>query len=356
MSHAWVWVTVGVLTLVLTCVVIWNATWVNTKPHITYVAYQPDRQEGAYPVDAVYTWVNPADETWQKAYAIATGKSDTSKRRFNNNSRLAADAELQTSMELLLKHCPWVRTVYVATMRPQVPPFLVKPEFRSLVDSGRVKVVHHDEFFEHPDTLPVFSSRPIEGNLHRIPGLSKQWLYLNDDMMTGKPVQKNMLFHDGKPVIRGLWMPVHHLGLRLDAHVSGCANNGKLMRCLWYFHNDHTTAPVDSAVMAAAAEWARGADESWERTMRSKLRGDDQLVPMGLAENLALDAGAYVCFRKSPLKTYAMLSSLLPWSKRQFVQKLPRYHFFCINNIPADDLMPTLAAVRDALGLAPLGP
>jgi hypothetical protein len=118
------------ISVLLVGLFVWDALWVNNKTRITYVQYDASRVEGDYPVDAVYTWVNPADATWQKAYASATGKSDTSKRRFNNNSRLAADAELQTSMELLLKHCPWVRTVYVATMRPQVPPFLAKPEFR----------------------------------------------------------------------------------------------------------------------------------------------------------------------------------------------------------------------------------
>lgn len=353
-NDVWVWVTVGTLTLLLVAAVVWNATWVNTKPHVTYVEYDAQKQEEAYPVDAVYTWVNPADPAWQQAYAASTGTQTQSTKRFNNKSRIAADAELQTSVELLLKHCPWVRRVHVATMRPQVPPFLSKPEFAPLVRSGRVRVVHHDEFFEDPRVLPVFNSHPIEAHLHRIPGLSKKWLYLNDDMMTGRRVEKNMLFHDGRPVVRGLWMPVYHMGLRLDAHVSACVNNGKLMNCLWYFHNDHTTAPVDSDMMAATAEWARAADDSWARTASAKVRGDDQLVPLGLGENLALDAGQYVQFKKSPLKTYAMLSSLVPWSRQQFAAKLPRYHLFCINNIPPDQLVPTVNAVRAAFDLAPL--
>lgn len=36
--------------------------------------------------------------------------------------------------------------------------------------------------------LPTFSSPAIESHIHRIPGLSKKVLYLNDDVMFGQPV------------------------------------------------------------------------------------------------------------------------------------------------------------------------
>jgi hypothetical protein len=326
---------------------------VSTKSRITYVTYDSARQE-TMPVDAVYTWVNPTDTTWQDAYKthVPARKSAPSKKRFNNNVVTSCDAELQTSVELLLKHCPWVRAVYIATMRPQIPPFLQRTEHGAeWLRTGRVKVVHHDEFFEDPSVLPVFNSHPIEANLHRIPNLSQQWLYLNDDFMTGKPVEKNMLFYRGKPVVRGMWMPVYHAGLKIDEHVSSCANNGKALNHLWYFHNDHTTTGVDSDAVRMAAALVR---PMWEHTSRARLRGHDQLVPLGLVENAALDNGLYVCYKNNPLKTYAMLYSLLPYSKARFKSLLPRYHFFCINNIPPAKLMQVLDDVRGAFDLPPL--
>ena len=36
--------------------------------------------------------------------------------------------------------------------------------------------------------LPTFSSPAIEAHLHRIPGLSDKFIYLNDDVMFGKEV------------------------------------------------------------------------------------------------------------------------------------------------------------------------
>ena len=43
------------------------------------------------------------------------------------------------------------------------------------------------EFFSFSDRshLPTFSSPAIEVHLHRIPGLSRHWLYFNDDVVCG---------------------------------------------------------------------------------------------------------------------------------------------------------------------------
>jgi hypothetical protein len=337
------------ISVLLVGLFVWDALWVNNKTRITYVKYDASRVEGDYPVDAVYTWVNPADEAWKQAYAATVSPTGSaSKRRFNNNTASSADAELQTSLELLVKHCPWVRTIYIATMRPQVPACLSRDPLKQLVDSGRVRVVHHDEFFEDPAALPVFCSRAIEANLHRIPALSAQWLYLNDDFMTGRPVEKNMLFYEGKPVIRGMWMPVYH-GLKLDAHVDGCVNNGKLLNKLWYFHNDHTTTGVTTEAVQATAQWA---GPVWKHTSGARLRAEGQIVPQGLVENAALDSGMYVCYRNNPLKTYAMLAMfgfMMPKPKR-----FRRYHFFCVNNIPPNELVQTINAIRRAFKLEPL--
>ena len=44
------------------------------------------------------------------------------------------------------------------------------------------------EIFPNKSHLPSFSSPAIESHLHRIPGLSKKFIYLNDDTMFGKEV------------------------------------------------------------------------------------------------------------------------------------------------------------------------
>ncbi len=42
--------------------------------------------------------------------------------------------------------------------------------------------------FPNKSHLPTFSSPAIESHLHRIPGISSKFLYLNDDVMFGQNV------------------------------------------------------------------------------------------------------------------------------------------------------------------------
>ena len=44
------------------------------------------------------------------------------------------------------------------------------------------------DIFKNTTHLPTYSSPAIESHLHRIPGLSKWFLYLNDDVMLGQNV------------------------------------------------------------------------------------------------------------------------------------------------------------------------
>jgi UDP-N-acetylglucosamine-lysosomal-enzyme len=56
------------------------------------------------------------------------------------------------------------------------------------VDHPRLKVVSHAEIFQNQSHLPTFSSPAIETHLHRLPGLSDKFVYLNDDVMFGNEV------------------------------------------------------------------------------------------------------------------------------------------------------------------------
>jgi len=56
------------------------------------------------------------------------------------------------------------------------------------LESTRLTVVSHEDIFPNKSHLPVFSSPAIEANLHRIPGLSKKFIYFNDDVFLGAKV------------------------------------------------------------------------------------------------------------------------------------------------------------------------
>lgn len=99
---------------------------------------------------------------------------DVSASRYEDND------ELRYSLRSLEKHAPWVRRVYVVT-NGQIPYWLN-------LENPRVTIVTHEEIFLNKSHLPTFSSPAIESHLHRIPGLSEKFIYMNDDVMFGQIV------------------------------------------------------------------------------------------------------------------------------------------------------------------------
>lgn len=52
-----------------------------------------------------------------------------------------------------------------------------------------IKYVFHDQFIPKK-YLPTFSSTVIETFLHYIPGLSENFIYMNDDVYINRPMKK----------------------------------------------------------------------------------------------------------------------------------------------------------------------
>jgi len=131
----------------------------------------------------VYTWVNHNDEAWQELYVAACSARPAdafSHESTNSMARFQNRDELLFSIKSVKKYAPWVRHIYVVT-NCQLPAQLVGDE--------RVSRVSHEAIFPDPSVLPSFNSRAIEANLHRIDGLSEQFLYFNDDVFLCRPVK-----------------------------------------------------------------------------------------------------------------------------------------------------------------------
>lgn len=146
----------------------------------------------SFPVDAVYTWVNGADPVWRerkRAALRSMGNADIHENAVSD-CRFLDNDELRYSLRSLEKYAPWVRRVYLVTDN-QIPEWL---------DDTTVTLVQHKEIFPSEAAYPVFSSRPIELCLHRIPSLAEHFLCFNDDFMLGQSVKKEDFFqYDGKP-------------------------------------------------------------------------------------------------------------------------------------------------------------
>ncbi|MEU4626207.1 stealth family protein [Actinoplanes sp. NPDC023801] len=155
-----------------------------------FTTVDPDRID--FPIDVVYTWVDGADPEWQrrKAHALTENSwvGDVSAQAAND-SRYASRDELRYSLRALHCFAPWVRRVFLVT-DGQVPSWLDMAH-------PRLTVVTHREIFGDTGRLPTFNSQAIESRLHRIPGLAEHFLYLNDDVILGRPVTPDLFFTAG---------------------------------------------------------------------------------------------------------------------------------------------------------------
>ena len=95
-------------------------------------------------------------------------------------NRFQDNDELKYSLRSLEKFAPWIRNVYLVT-NGQVPNWLNR-------SNPRLRLVTHQQIFPNRTHLPTFSSPAIESHLHRIKGLSKRFIYFNDDFILGKPI------------------------------------------------------------------------------------------------------------------------------------------------------------------------
>uniref|UniRef100_A0A7N8XDS5 N-acetylglucosamine-1-phosphotransferase subunits alpha/beta n=1 Tax=Mastacembelus armatus TaxID=205130 RepID=A0A7N8XDS5_9TELE len=118
--------------------------------------------------------------------AISQSKQDedVSASRFEDNE------ELRYSLRSVERHAPWVRHIFIVT-NGQIPSWLN-------LDNPRVTVVTHQDIFLNYSHLPTFSSPAIETHIHRIPGLSQKFIYLNDDVMFGKDVWPDDFYSHSK--------------------------------------------------------------------------------------------------------------------------------------------------------------
>ncbi len=137
-------------------------------------------------IDFVITWVDGNDPEWQKKKREAKGIYEGDSR----DTRYRDWETLRFWFRGIETFAPWVNKVFFVTCGHY-------PEWLNL-ECEKLKLVLHEDFIP-AQYLPTFSCRPIEFNLHRIPGLSEQFVYFNDDMFLTSPVKPEDFFKNGLP-------------------------------------------------------------------------------------------------------------------------------------------------------------
>ncbi len=136
--------------------------------------------------DIVITWVDGNDPAWRSQRAQYRPRSEADDR----DERYRDWESLRYWFRGIEKYAPWVQNIFFVTWG-HVPEWLD-------TSNPRLHVVKHEDFIPEK-YLPTYNSHTIELNLHRIKGLSENFVYFNDDVFVNAPIRPEQFFKDGKP-------------------------------------------------------------------------------------------------------------------------------------------------------------
>ena len=287
----------------------------------------------AFPVDAVYTWVNGDDPAWleSKKRTEAEISGVEYHNEANHMARFRSRDELKYSLRSLDMFAPWFRNIYVVTAG-QIPDWLN-------VDHPRIKMIDHSEIYPDASYLPTFNSNSIISRLHHIEGLSEHYVYINDDVFFGRPLTKDRFFlpsgiakvtrsNNRRPFGKASASDGPHLNLTRNIRAVLKEEFGiTISRAI-----KHTPHPQ---LRSVHLEMESRFSDLYEKTWTSRFRHHDDLVADQLHHYYAQIVGKAV-----PAGLRYNYVNVLDDRYREVLQSTLRWRHrdsFCINDAPVDD-------------------
>lgn len=141
-------------------------------------------------MDIVYTYVDDSDPIWkankEKYMETDLNKNINNSDTFTHNRYYSRD-ELKYSLRSLEKNLPFIRNIYIITDNQ-------KPKW--FHETDRLKIIDHKDIIKE-EYLPTYNSHVIEANIHKINGISNIFMYMNDDIFFGHPLNEDDFYKDG---------------------------------------------------------------------------------------------------------------------------------------------------------------
>jgi hypothetical protein len=300
----------------------------------------PDARATTMPIDVVYTWVDGSDPAWlerRRPFAPSHDRVDASSSRYHDRD------ELRYSLRSVRSFAPWVRRIFLVTDQ-QRPTWLTGDE---------ITVVDHRELFPDPDVLPTFNSHAIETVLHRIPGLSEHFVYFNDDVLVGRPIQPELFFSPGGLArLSFSRTPIDYLSV--EPYARAWRSMADLVEQRFGARPLQVLRHTPHPMVRSEMEWLEGQfPEEFARIRSQRFRGDGDLPPVALSRYTMLQRGA--AFERPFAYDYINLSAPDATAR---LKALPatarRVDTLCLNDTsgqaPPDDVV--VAALRAAFPAA----
>ncbi len=145
-------------------------------------------------IDFVITWVDDTDSAWRQRKAeFSSLDGDDRDERYRDWDLL------YFWFRGVEKHAPWVRKIHFVT-EGHLPAWLN-------VNHPKLNIVKHSDFIPK-EFLPTFNSNVIELHMHKIPGLSDQFVYFNDDFFITRELRPTDFFEGVLPKDMLAFQPV----------------------------------------------------------------------------------------------------------------------------------------------------
>ncbi len=295
---------------------------------------------GPFPIDAVATWVDGTDGAWR---ASAASWFELEKQAFPRVAHAPAREpepvppstrdELFYNVHMAAAHCPWLRTYFVVTARPQRPWWW--PE-SGRIGSVQLVLVHHDSIAPPGALLPTFNSNAIQSWLANIPGLAEHFILFDDDCFIGQPLQREHFFtSEGRPVLRTYRCNVSTFNVPAHATLweSVCAfTAAHIVAASGTLHRPHFTEHV--AVPVLRSLWHELVTD-WFSTSVAQFRRFRSRTDFVLQYTLlgVLHALGEIRALPAHIQTVFFLTDRFgPMMAAAAATKRPPPHMFCIND------------------------
>lgn len=144
-------------------------------------------QNNTNQIDIVLTWVDGNNAEWKALYHKYSSEVSEGDKR---NIRFRDWGLLKYWFRGVEVFAPWVRTIH----------FVTSGELPDWLNTSHPKLnwVKHADFMPK-EFLPTFNINAIETNLHRIEGLSEQFIFFNDDVFLTNKAKEADFFRNGLP-------------------------------------------------------------------------------------------------------------------------------------------------------------
>ena len=209
-----------------------------TKYNLKLELVHIENLKQSYNVDLVLPYVDNMDPAWQEQFnkysgTVASNQQTTAKMRFRSQENF-----FRYFFRSIERNMPWISNIYlIVSGTTQVPSWL---------DTTKVRIITHEQIIPR-EFLPTFNSSVIELFLHKIPGLSEHFIYVNDDFYAWSPMTQNDFFNFTANTCK--FNLIHETKDPATGHIwwQMCQNNHDLIygtnKALPYLRLDHEFRP-----------------------------------------------------------------------------------------------------------------